>query len=200
MNKLFLFLSNRNHGVAIAAAGLLGLGNAQAGHGSHGADNHSTAALGACLTQVHEIKGTDNFVKVEYLSVTQEGKPSFEIEVRDDNGTEWELMCDATAGMIYEVEQEVESASDPKFSRHARVSEQQALKTVTALYAGEVQEVEYEIEANGQPTYEIDIVDDNDTEWKVEVDAASGDIIETHIEQWEIGEEAGERGGERGKD
>ncbi|MGI8739249.1 MAG: PepSY domain-containing protein [Gammaproteobacteria bacterium] len=190
MKKLLVL--NRKHGmaVAVAAAGVLSLGSAQADHGGH---NYSTAALGTCLSQTGKITGTDDFVKVEYLSVTQEGKPSFEIEARDDNGMERELMCDATTGMTYEVEQEVESASDPKFKKHAKVSGQQALKTVTDLYAGEVKEVEYEIEANGQPTYEIDVVDDNDTEWKVEVDAASGDIIETHIEAWEIGEEAGER-------
>ncbi|MGH8502263.1 MAG: PepSY domain-containing protein [Gammaproteobacteria bacterium] len=193
MNESFLL--NRKPGIAIGAvaAGLLCLGSAQAGHGSHGGHDHSTAELSTCLKQVYKIKGTDDFVKVEYLSVTQEGSPSFEIEVRDAKGVEWEFMCDAASGMIYEVEQEVESAGDPKFKKHAKVSEQQATKTVTDLYAGEVKEVEYEIEANGDATYEIDVVDDNDTEWKVEVDAASGDIIETHIEQWEIGEEPDER-------
>lgn len=181
------FILNRKHGmaVAVAAAGVLSLGSAQAGH--------STEELGTCLEQVYEIKNTNEFVKVEYLSVSHDGDPSFEIEVRDSKGMEWEFMCEASDGDIYEVEQEVASASDPLFKRHAKVSEQQARKTVTDLYPGTVKEVEYEVEATGDPTYEIDVVDDNDTEWKVEVDAASGDIIEVHIEKWEIGEEPDER-------
>ena len=36
------------------------------------------------------------------------------------------------------------------------------------------------------------MVDEQGTEWKVEVDAASGDIIETHVEQWQIGYETNE--------
>jgi uncharacterized membrane protein YkoI len=64
---------------------------------------------------------------------------------------------------------------------------------VTNLYPGTIKEVEYEIESTGDATYEIDVVDDEDTEWKVEVDAGSGDIIETHIELWEIGSESDEQ-------
>lgn len=194
MNKVLA--TSTRHAASLAAALtaiVFAAAPAQAGHGSHAGHDHSTAELSTCLKQIHKIKDTDDFVKVEYLSVTEKGAPSFEIEVRDDDGAEWEFMCDAATGMVYEIEQEVESASDPKFKKHVKVSEQQAIKTVTDLYSGEVKEVEYEIEGNGDATYEIDVVDDNDTEWKVEVDAASGDIIETHIEQWEIGEEADER-------
>ena len=101
-------------------------------------------------------------------------------------------MCEADDGVIYEIEQEAGSADDPQFKQNAKVSEQQARQTVTDLYPGTIKEVEYEIETNGDSTYEVDVVDDEGTEWKVEVDAASGDIIETHIEQWQIGDEANE--------
>jgi uncharacterized membrane protein YkoI len=101
-------------------------------------------------------------------------------------------MCEADDGVIYEIEQEAASADDPLFKQNVKVSEQQARQTVTDLYPGTIKEVEYEIETNSDSTYEIDVVDEERTEWKVEVDAASGDIIETHIEQWEIGYEANE--------
>lgn len=175
--------------VAAASVGLVAATSARA-DGDHG--DHYTQNLGVCLERVHDIKHTHDFVKVEYLSVSAEGDPSFEIEVVDDNGVQWEFMCEANDGSIYEVEQEAKSAGDSRFKKTVKVNEQQARKTVTDLYPGTVKEVEYEIEANGDATYEIDVVDDHDTEWKVEVDAASGEIIEAQIEKWEIGEEADE--------
>lgn len=188
-----MFPLNRKHGLGLVTAiatGMLVAAPARAG----GGHTHETMHLGACLEQVQEIKQSNDFVKVEYLSVTEDGAPSFEIEVADETGAEWEFMCDATSGAIYEVEQEAESANDPRFKQNVKVSEQEATKMVTSLYAGEVKEIEYEIEPNGGATYEIDVVDKNDTEWKVEVDATTGDIIETHIEKWEIGEEPDEAG------
>ena len=53
--------------------------------------------------------------------------------------------------------------------------------------------MEYELESNGDPSYEIDLVTADGTEFKIEVDAASGDIIEVSVEAWEIGQEANER-------
>jgi uncharacterized membrane protein YkoI len=160
--------------------------------GAYAGNDHDTAYLDVCLEQASTIKHTDDFVKVEYLTVTHEGDPSFEIEVRDPQGTEWEFMCEADGGTIYEVEQEVESVNDARFKNYAKVSEEQARGIVTDLYPGMIKEVEYEIESNGDATYEIDVVDDRGTEFKAEVDAASGDIIEVHVEEWQIGEEAGE--------
>ncbi len=153
----------------------------------------NTAKLETCLAAASKIRA-GAFVKVEYLSPSAEGMPSFEIEVRDADGSEWEFMCDAAAGHIYEVETEVDSSSDEPFKSRAEVSEQQARRAALDLYPGAVQEVEYEIESNGDATYEFDIVDKSGVEWKVEVSAASGKVIEVHVEQWEIGEEPGERG------
>jgi uncharacterized membrane protein YkoI len=180
-------LSNRSFRVSLAAAFAVAvlpvaLANAD-----------DTEQLVDCLEQVHEIKHTDNFVKVEYLSISHNGDPAFEIEARDAKGEEWEFMCEADDGDIYEIEQEANSASDPLFKKNAKINEQQASQTVTELYPGTVKEVEYEIEANGDATYEIDVVDDKGTQWKVEVDAASGDILETQVEKWQIGEEPTER-------
>jgi uncharacterized membrane protein YkoI len=164
---------------------------ARADHGGH---RHSTAHLQACLEQIHKIKHTRDYVKVEYLSVTHEGDPSFEIEVRDPKGIEWEFMCAADEGSIYEFEQEASAPSDPRFKENVEVSPQQARRIVTRLYPGRIEETEYELESNGASTYEIDVVGAADTEFKVEVDAASGDVIEVHVEEWEIGAESDERG------
>lgn len=153
---------------------------ALAGHGHGGVEK--------CLKTVSKIK-PGAFVKVEYLSFTDEGSSAYEIEVRDKDGNEWEFECHAKKGNILEMEREVDKADDPLFKEKMKVSEADAKATATRLYPGTVEEVEYEIEANGDPSYEFDIVDSEGNEWKIEVSAISGEIIEVQTEAWEIGEE-----------
>ena len=145
-----------------------------------------------CLVAASAVKAGD-YLKVEYLSVSPRGVPSYEIEVRGADGREWELMCDTLTGTIYEIEQEAAGASDPLFLERARVSEEQARAKALRLYPGEIKEVEYELESNGDPAYEIDLVTADGTEFKIEVDAATGEIVEVSVEAWQIGQEAKER-------
>lgn len=149
---------------------------------------HGHGDMEKCLKTVSKIKSGD-FVKVEYLSFTDEGVPAYEIEVRDGDGNEWEFECSARDARIMEMEREAESADDELFKKKMKVSEADARATATGLYPGKVEEVEYEIEANGDPSYEFDIVDSDDTEWKIEVSTVTGEIIEVQVEEWEIGEE-----------
>jgi uncharacterized membrane protein YkoI len=102
-------------------------------------------------------------------------------------------MCDARTGRIFEIEQEVDSADDPLFASKAKLTEAQAIEAALAVYPGTVEEVEFEIESNGAATYEIDLITENGKEYKIEVDAASGELIEMAVERWEIGEGASER-------
>lgn len=167
---------------ALACSALLVFATpAMAGHG-HG------DGLGKCMKAVSKIKNGD-FTKVEYLSFTDEGTPAYELEVRDRDGNEWEFECSARHARILEMEREVDSADDALFKKHMKVSESDARATATGLYPGTVEEVEYEIESDGKPSYEFDIVDVEGTEYKVEVSAESGDIVEVQVEAWEIGEE-----------
>lgn len=161
--------------------------------GARGGGMGNGGTLGACLSAASAIKSAEqpgDFTKVEYLNPSADGGPTYEIELRDASGQEWEFMCNASSGQIYEIEQEASSVDDPRFD--AGVGEDAARETVLDLYGGEVGEVEYEIESNGQSSYEIDVYADG-TEWKIEVDAASGEIIEVHVEKWEIGMETDER-------
>jgi uncharacterized membrane protein YkoI len=151
-----------------------------------------TVPLEQCLQAAQSVRQGD-IVKVEYLSVSPAGAPSYEIEIADSNDAEWELMCNARTGDIYEIETEAESADDESFAKNAKISETDAIKTAQDRFGGEVVEVEYEIESNGAPSYEIDLAQDGqDTEFKVEVGAVSGEIIELSVEQWQIGREPAE--------
>ncbi|MEN8261003.1 MAG: PepSY domain-containing protein [Pseudomonadota bacterium] len=146
--------------------------------------------LGRCLDSVRKQKAGD-FVKVESLDF--EGKATYEIELRDAAGSEWEFMCRAETGEIFEIEEEVGSAEDPRFKAKMKIDLDAAKKKVLERFPGTVEEVEYEIEPNGDATYEIDVVDAQGRETKVEVNAATGEIIESSREKWQIGEEADEK-------
>lgn len=170
----------------MTAIGVLGFGMA-----AHAQSPHADP-LEACLEAAQQVK-SGSFVKVEKLVVVQGGEPTYEIEIRDREGTEWELMCAVRGARIYEIEREAQNADDPAFKGRAKVTRQAAAATATAMFPGRIQETEYEIEANGDPTYEFDIVDKEGKEFKVEVDAITGRIIEVSVEAWEIGEEPDER-------
>jgi uncharacterized membrane protein YkoI len=143
-----------------------------------------------CIAAIQKQK-TGELVTLEKLNVA--GKAIYEFELEDANGFEWEFMCDVESGKIIEIESEVSSVNSLAFKSKMRVTEEDAISIALKVYPGVVKEIEYEIEENGDATYEFDIVNNKGVETKVEVDAATGKIIEVAIEEWEIGEEADER-------
>jgi uncharacterized membrane protein YkoI len=150
------------------------------------------AVLEDCLKAAKQ-KHEGEFVKVEYLSKTIKGVPTYEIELRESKGgVEHEFLCDAGSGKIYEIGREVANASDESFQKKAKVSEKDAIATATKKHKGEVFAVEYEIGSNGNPSYEIDIRE-GQKEHKIEIDAVTGKIMQDATEEWQIGQETGER-------
>ncbi len=152
---------------------------------AHGADK----GIDNCLASIQKRKAGE-VVKVE--KIHGEGKTLYEAEIRDANGMEWEFMCDAETGEILEVESEVRSPDSLSFRQGRKLTVEDAAAVALKRYPGVIQEVEYEIEDDGKPTYEFDIVSKDGKEMKVEVDAASGKIIEVWSEEWEIGMESEE--------
>lgn len=143
-----------------------------------------------CLDAVkHQTLG--QFVKVEGLEMDSQG--IYEIEIRNSSGTEREFLCEAATGRIIETEIEVESRDDPRFEDRRKVDLETAQKRALDRFPGKVAEIEYELESDGRATYEFDIVDESRREMKVEVDATSGEIVETAREKWQIGEEPDEK-------
>lgn len=146
--------------------------------------------LEQCIAAIQKQKKGD-FVKLEKLNVS--GKPVYEFEVKDANGFEWEFMCDVNSGNIIETGGEVSSVNSPAFKNKMKVTEEDAAAIALKAYPGVIEEVEYEIKENGDASYEFDIVNEKGVETKVEVDAATGKIIEESTEEWEIGEEEDEK-------
>ncbi|OAI09564.1 hypothetical protein A1353_04445 [Methylomonas methanica] len=143
-----------------------------------------------CIQAVKKEKSGE-LVKLEKLNVT--GKGAYELELRDSNRQEWEFMCDADSGKLTEKESEVADPNSLAFKKNVKVTEEDAAAIALKANPGKIEEVEYEVEENGGSSYEFDIVNDKGVETKIEVDAASGKIIETATEEWEIGEETDEK-------
>lgn len=142
-------------------------------------------SLGKCVKAALS-KHDGKIVKTEYKVEKKSGVYEFDIESVD--GTAWDIECDAKTSKIIEVEQEV-SASDAKFKALAKVSEASAKATALAAHPGTVVETEYELESDGKASYEFDILEADNEEVKVEVDATTGKIVEVSYENYQIGEE-----------
>jgi uncharacterized membrane protein YkoI len=143
-----------------------------------------------CIQAVKKEKAGE-LIKLEKLNVA--GKGVYELELSDNNRQEWEFMCEADSGKLTEKESEVSDPNSQSFKKNVKVTEEDAAAIALKANPGTIQEVEYEVEDNGASSYEFDIVSDKGIETKVEVDAASGKIIETAVEEWEIGEESDEK-------
>ena len=141
----------------------------------------------ACMAAALEERPGD-IIKVEMKN--EEGGHVYEFDIRGNDGSDWDVECNAHRGLISEVEREVNNVNDLQFKGKAKVSEAEARKTALSVYPGEITEVEYEIEPNGAASYEFDIDTKIDgQEMKVEVDATSGEIVEANREIWQIGVE-----------
>jgi uncharacterized membrane protein YkoI len=141
-------------------------------------------------------KHPGQLVKLEIETATTSVEPNaqpagtglWELESRAADGAEWEMTCTTSNGRIVEIEREVRSADDSVFKAKTKVSEADARKTALAAHGGQVGEVEYEIESTGAATYEIDITPATGSDqWKVEVDATTGKIVESRHELYQIG-------------
>lgn len=153
--------------------------------------NHETLkpkaydSLGKCV-KAALTKKEGTIVKVEAKSENK--KLVYEFDIESPDGTAWDVECDAKTGVVTEIEQEVK-ADDAKFKSLAKVSEADARATALAAHPGKVVEVEYEIEPDGKVSYEFDILEADNEEVKVEVDATTGKIVEVSYEEYQIGKE-----------
>lgn len=156
---------------------------AVAGHGDFKPKSHDS--LGKCISAALA-KHDGTIVKVEFKAEGKSGVYEFDIESAD--GKAWDIECDAKSGKVTEVEEEVK-ADDAKFKAVAKVSEADAKATALVAHPGTVVETEYEIESDGKASYEFDIKTADGKEYKVEVDATTGKIVEDNLEVYQIGKE-----------
>jgi len=142
-------------------------------------------SLGKCVEKVLA-KHDGKIVKLEYKM--EKKVPVYEFDIKTADGKAWEVECNVKTAEVTELEEEVE-VNDAKFASKAKITEEQARATALAAHPGRIVEVEYEIESDGKVSYEIDIIEADNEEIKVEVDATTGKITEVGYENYQIGEE-----------
>ncbi len=129
--------------------------------------------------------------KLEFM-VKKDG-PAYEIEIRDNDTTEWEYTCHANTGEIVGEDREV-NLRDPLFKAKIKVTDTEAKKAVLTTYPGKILQTEYEMKLDGRAVYEFDVRTSGEggKEIKVEVDTATGEIIESGEKIYQIGREPDE--------
>ena len=146
----------------------------------------TAASVETCL-QAALAKLDGEAVKLELK--LEQNKPVYEIEIASKART-MEFECDATTGQITEEEQEVDSPEHPLFKSKAKISLEKAQAIALKAQPGQIVETEFEIEANGDASYEFDIKQADSREVKLEVDAATGAVVEdSQQELYQIGRE-----------
>jgi uncharacterized membrane protein YkoI len=144
------------------------------------------ARFESCVAAALGVKA-GKIVKVE--AKTEKGVPVYEFDIVDSGGKAWDIECNANTARISEIEQEVPDAEEAQFKARAKLSEDDAKEIALREYPGEIIEIEYEIEPDGAASYEFDIKARDGKEWKVEVDAATGRIVEANLEHYQVGQE-----------
>lgn len=142
-------------------------------------------SLGKCVKAALS-KHDGKIVKVELKSENK--RPVYEFDIESADGTAWDIECDVKTSKITEVEEEVK-VDDAKFKALAKVSETDAKATALAAHPGTVVETEFELEPDGKASYEFDILEADNEEVKVEVDATTGKIVEVSYEVYQVGKE-----------
>lgn len=125
----------------------------------------------------------------ELLQATLKNEPEgrvWEFEVRQADGKLFDIECSDSAGTIVETEVRVATAADPAFAALARIDEAAAKVKALESKPGAVERVEFELEPDGRASYEFDIKT-ADGDYRVEIDATSGEVVESSKELLEIG-------------
>lgn len=141
-------------------------------------------SVGACAASVLKAHA-GKIVKMEVK--TEDKATVYEFDVQKADGTAWDIECNAETGKVTEVEQEV-APTDAKWTAKAKVAEADAKAVALKAFPGTVVETEYEIEPNGAASYEFDIKGADGKEYKVEVDATTGKVVESSVESSQVGE------------
>jgi uncharacterized membrane protein YkoI len=148
--------------LACCAGFLTTVGSAHAAH---------TTPLDTCV-KASQAKHPGKMVSL--ASEIEDGKSQFEIDIKADDGTAWEVECSASSGKILRIEREIQPDA-AEFKSKAKLSEADARKLALAKYPGEVVHVENDLEDDGEISYEY-VIKTKDKYIEIEVDAESGKL------------------------
>ncbi|MBU3736311.1 MAG: peptidase M4 [Methylobacterium sp.] len=124
---------------------------------------------------------------ISMSSEIEDGKSQYEIDIKGNDGNNWEVECDARTGKIIRFEREIK-VNAAEFKDKAKLTEDAAIKAALDKYPGKVLNTEYDIEDDGEVSYEFIIKTDAGKTIEIEVDAVSGKLAGYEEVRYHIGE------------
>jgi len=145
-----------------------------------------TSDLDKCFIAVHK-KYEGHIVSLE--REVEDGQAVYEFDVKTKDGKELEIECNVATAELSDEEVEV-AKDDKKFTSAVKISAGEAEKIALENTPGKVTEREYAFEGD-LPVYEFDIYSEKiGHEVEVEINGVTGEIMETEIEIYDIGEDS----------
>ena len=145
-----------------------------------------TSDLDKCFISVHK-KYEGHIVSLE--REVEDGQAVYEFDVKTKDGKELEIECNVATAELADEEVEV-AKDDKKFTSAVKISAEEAEKIALENTPGKVTEREYAFEGD-LPVYEFDIYSEKiGHEVEVEINGVTGEIMETEIEIYDIGEDS----------
>ncbi len=122
--------------------------------------------------------------KVETISAKQEdGQLVYEFAGTAADGSKWRAECNSISMQVTETEREV-AATDAVFAGKVKIDEATARRMSVSAFPGEVVATRYIVESDGAAVYEFDIATAQGVVIRIEVDAASGALVEVNPVIW----------------
>jgi uncharacterized membrane protein YkoI len=152
-----------------------------------GASSLATAATQSALdscVNASLAKHPGNIVSL--ASEIEDGKAQYELDIKGNDGLNWEVECDAATGKINRIEREINPGSK-EFKSKAKIRLDAAIKIALDKYPGQVRNIEYDLEDDGEISYEFIVETDDGKLIEIEVDAVSGKLAGFETVNYRIG-------------
>jgi uncharacterized membrane protein YkoI len=144
-----------------------------------------------------EVQGNASDVELE----DEDGVIIYSVEVTDDQGQKHEIAVDANTGKILKIEaddeesekedgEENDKEEQKQLEKEATVTKEDSIAIALKEVPGKVKDAALEDE-DGVVVYAVDVIDNNGQEKEIMVDAKSGKVLKTSVEE-EDGSEDGE--------
>ena len=145
-----------------------------------------TTDLDKCFIAAHQ-KYEGHIISLE--REVEDGKPVYEFDIKTKDGKRVEIECNPLTGELSDEEFEVKK-NDKDFKKAIKISAKEAEKIALENTPGKVVEREYAFEGD-VPVYEFDIYSkDKGHEIEVEINGITGEVMESEIEIYDIGEDS----------
>lgn len=145
-----------------------------------------TTDLDKCFIAAHQ-KYEGHIISLE--REVEDGKPVYEFDIKTKDGKRVEIECNPLTGELSDEEFEVKK-NDKDFKKAVKISAKEAEKIALENTPGKVVEREYGFEGD-IPVYEFDIYSkDKGHEIEVEINGITGEVMESEIEIYDIGEDS----------